>query len=117
LSFISRANALIESGLRALALLFEGGGALPPDVVQLNDAVFDGAVEPLQTIFCVAQLFLLRKQPVIGGLTLRGLVFDQRLQELNNAVGTWRGWAPPAALAFMSQILGRAHTLPMAPST
>jgi hypothetical protein len=43
-----------EGSFRALALELQGGGAVPRDVVQFDDAILDGAVQPLQAIFGIA---------------------------------------------------------------
>ena len=46
----------------------QGGVAFPQDVVEFNDAVLNGAMEPLETILGIAHLPLQREKPSIGGL-------------------------------------------------
>ncbi|MDU1491304.1 MULTISPECIES: hypothetical protein [Bradyrhizobium] len=75
----AKGPGLVEGCLRALALAFQGGGTLPQDIIQLNDAILNRPIKALQAIFRVAQFFLQGNQPLARGFSLRGLAFDQRL--------------------------------------
>ena len=77
---------MIEGRFGPLPLSFQSGSALSQDIVELDDAVFNRTVQPLQAIFAAGQFLLQSQQPVIGGLALRSLALDQRLQELGDAV-------------------------------
>ncbi|WP_028160146.1 hypothetical protein [Bradyrhizobium sp. USDA 377] len=78
---------MIERRLGALPLRFEGGGAFPQDVIKFDDAVFNRTVKALEAIFGIAEFPLQIEQPAVRRLTLRGLPFHQRLQEIGNSVG------------------------------
>ena len=78
--------SMVKCHLGSLTLGLQRSGTLPQDVVQFDDAVLDGAVEPLWAIFSIAQFLPQGEQPVIGRFTLRGLAFDQRFQEIGDSI-------------------------------
>ncbi|WP_244645952.1 hypothetical protein [Bradyrhizobium campsiandrae] len=78
---------MIQGRLGPFPLSFQSSRALSQDIVEFDDAVFNRTVQPLQAIVAVCQFLLQSQQAVVGGLALRRLALDQRLQELGDAVG------------------------------
>lgn len=76
----------VEGGLSPFALRFEVRGPLSQDVIEIDDAVFDRAIEPFEALFGFLDVLLKGTESIIDRLALCGLPVNEALQQLSEPI-------------------------------